>query len=149
MRKIATILLYIFCLLIHFFARTRRLFGIPPFDNRIISYNWIPFWNFGEFIQQQGYIIAIGKILFYLVLGIDILLIIYQTKNRKKKFWFVAISTIILEELLNLTFCSARVVVFNINNVILYLTGLLVAYWLGLRFFPVLQSKLKLPKRHN
>ena len=146
-RKIILIIIYVLFLFIHLWLRTMQCLGLPPFEYRIFSCNWIPFFDFFDFLQQQGCIIAIGKILFYFVLGMLILLIMYHTQNKKRNFWFIAISTIILEELLNLTFNSSIVVVFNINNIILYLIGLLVANWLGFQILSVLQSKSTKP--HN
>ena len=122
------IFLYVFLVFLHLVLRTRGLLAFPLGRFMQFGINIIPFKDFAPFLIQQGAFKIAGKIAYYFIYALPIAEYVRPFLDRNRLFIAYSLFTILLEEMLNLLFSGQYSVIFDMNNIMLYLVGLAIGY---------------------
>ena len=128
--KIIGVVILVLLVLIHLCLRIGWWLVGLPVDQREqwYGFNWIPFAGFIDFLKQQGAFKIVGKVVYYAVYGILFSLLLQNRPHLVRNFALVSLFTIVLEEALFLLLDRDTIVVFDMNNIVLYLCGLVIGF---------------------
>lgn len=116
-------ILIIVCMMLYYNHKRIMGYYIFGFQDKIITFNFIPFYKFG-FLVSEFYDRIILKIIFFAVIGVLLHFILYLNSKCTKLYYFICIFIVaaVLEFFVSFTTGLLNVPI-DINNWMFYFTG--------------------------